>query len=353
MAISSGVGPHRAWLSAGGMWPIEHGHAEQTSLKQTGTFHVGIPMGYPGAESAFGSIAAMQASVIVETRGASGTLLTGELDSCQFNYIQRMILVAGRDASAPLHANKSNEKWTNKTGLQIVQDLAGRVGLGVSSDVASKLMAGKLLEQDYVRLSDNVSFAFVIHKCAELDGCRWFVKGNTLYYLSKGNAGGMYSVNYVRPTPESFERGDFIDLTIVRNLQAQKQISVNVSSWHPKDKKTYSATATAGGSVGEKLQYNYDLAGLKKEHVQQYALTRAQEHARHGITVHADLVGDPNIDINMGLQLSGTGWADGPYTMDNIAHEFGMHGHRMRITARLPDESTGATVGEKVQSTAP
>ena len=349
MAISSGVAPHRAWLQAGGQWPIEHGHAEQTADRSSGTFNVSIPLSYPGAEAFFSTTGATQGSVVVSSHGITDTLLTGELDECAINYINRTINVTGRDASAQLHQQKSSEKWQNKKGEDIISDLAGRVGLGFSGSGVSKLMAGKLLMQDYVKLSDNVSFGYIIQKLAEFDGARWFVKGNTLHYVSKGDSSGVYTINYSPPSPGRFERGDFLNLEIVRNLQASKTIGVQVQSWHPKDKRTYTAQFTIPG-IGGTLKYNYNLPNLKQDHVEQYAQSRAQEHARHGITVHAHLVGDPSIDIGMGLQLNGTGYFDGPYTMDSITHEFGMHGHTMTIIAKLPDESSGgATVGEQVQ----
>jgi hypothetical protein len=336
VAISSGVGPHFASVNG---WPVEHGTAEQTSQRQSGHFACTIPMGYPGAEDYWSNAPPGQASVVVSTRGDSQTLLTGELDTVTLNYFHRTIEVTGRDASAPLHANKSNEKWQNKTGQQIVQDLVGRVGLSMSGS-GSSLMAGKLLEKDYVKLSDNVSFAQVIQKCAEFDGCRWWVKGNQLFYMPTGQ-GGSYTVNYVRPTAASYERGDFLDLRVTRNMQALKGVSVTVNSWHPKDKQTYTSKFEVPG-LGQPLEYNYDLPNLKQDHVQQYAKSRAQEHARHGITVDAHLVGDPSIDVAMQLVLSGTGAFDGPYDMDSVTHQFGMHGHTMTIIARLPGEGGGA-----------
>jgi hypothetical protein len=43
---------------------------------------------------------------------------------------------------------------------------------------ATGTIAWVAIEQDFVRLSDNVSFAYVIHKLAEFDGARWWVDAN-------------------------------------------------------------------------------------------------------------------------------------------------------------------------------
>lgn len=159
MAIIAGAGPHSAFLSVGGgQFPIEHGSVEQHSTRKTSTFSAVVPLSYPGAEAAFANVGDTEATITVSTRGMSGVLFTGQVDTTEFDYIGRVIRITGRDKSAKLHDQKTSEKWQNKKGSEIVQDLAGRAGLSVQAD-GSGLMAGKQLEQDYVRLSDNVSFA--------------------------------------------------------------------------------------------------------------------------------------------------------------------------------------------------
>jgi hypothetical protein len=84
------------------------------------------------------------------------------------------------------------------------------------------LDAGRLVLSDYVKLTDNVSLASIIHKLAELDGARWFVKGTTLNYLSKNNPAGVYQLNYVPPKPNSPMVSDCLHLFIRRNFPAGK-----------------------------------------------------------------------------------------------------------------------------------
>ena len=67
---------------------------------------------------------------------------------------------------------KVSQKFQNMTGFQIVQQLAGQAGLFVSAS-GSSLLAGKIVNQDYIRLADNISIAAVIHRLAEFDGARW------------------------------------------------------------------------------------------------------------------------------------------------------------------------------------
>ena len=333
MAITSGAGPHFAWLTVdGGIFPLEHGSVEQHATRKSSTFSGVIPLSYPGAEAALAGLGDNQATITVSTRGVEAPLVTGEIDTTDFDYVGRTIRFTGRDKSAKLHSSKTSEKWLNKKGSEIVQDLAGRVGLSVQMD-ASSLMAGKKLEQDYARISDNVSFAYVIHKLAELDGARWWVDPTgTLHYQSQSNPQGTYTLNYVPPTTGPMA-ADFQHLSIRRNVQAGKTIKVKVLAWHPKKKQVFSDTSNVEGRGGP-LEYNYHIPNLLQDHVTQHAKASANERARHELTLHASVVGDPSINVAMGLQLNGTGYWDQIYQMDTVHHEIGMSGHRTNITAR-------------------
>lgn len=332
MAITSGAGPHFAFLNCNGSWPIEHGSVEQQASRKASSFSAAIPLSYPGAEATFAELGDNSATVEVTTRGMGGTLFTGEVDNVTMDYIGRTIRVSGRDKAAKLHENMTSEKWINKKGSDIVSELAGRVGLGIGSSGAGSIMAGKILEQDHVRLSDNVTFAQVIHKLAEFDGARWFVdtKG-MLHYVDMNSPNGIYTLNYVPPTAGPII-ADFMQLSIRRNIQAGKTIEVTVKSWHPKDKKVYEKQATVGGNGGP-LKYNYHIPNLKQDHVDQHAKTRANEVAQRELRLTASIVGDPNCNAGMGLQLTGTGYFDQMYIMDTVHHEIGMSGHRTNITA--------------------
>jgi hypothetical protein len=333
MAITSGAGPHFAFVIVGGQrFPIEHGTVSQHKTRKSSGFGATIPMSYPGAEATFAELGDNTTTIEATTRDITNTLFTGETDTADFDYISRTIHITGRDKAAKLHSNKSSEKWQNKKGSEIVSDLAGRVGLSAQVD-ASMLNAGKMLEQDWVRISDNVSFAYVIHKLAEFDGARWWVDPmGTLHYQSQNNPEGTYSLNYVPPDNGPMS-ADFMRLRIQRNIQAGKTVKVKVKSWHPKDKKMYESEKTVGGNGGP-LEYNYHIPNLKQSHVDRHAESKANEHARHELRLHVDVVGDPTVNVAMSLVLNGTGFFDQEYEMDTVHHTLGMSGHRTSITAR-------------------
>lgn len=341
MAITSGAGPHQAWLIVGGStFDIEHGNVAQSAQRKTSSFSGVIPMGLPGARPFFASLGAgTDASISVMTRGQTATLVTGEIDEVNFDYIHRTIHFSGRDKSAQLHEKITSEKWQNKKPSEIVQDLIGRVGLS-GNVTASSVQAGKQLQQDFVKLSENVTFARVIHEMAQLDGMRWWVGPDGQFnYVPYGSPQGSYSIT-INQDREPIS-SDCLDLKVCHNLQAGRPQSVTVKGWHPKKKQIFKYTSNVEGA-GPSRDYNYQVPTLTQDHAQRRAKSEATEKARHEITVNATVVGDPSVQAGMGLQLNGSDF-DQTFEIDTVHHDFGMSGHRTHITARSPKSGRTAS----------
>ena len=333
MAISSGVGPHFAIAVVNGVqFPIEKGSTHRTATKKSGTFSATIPLYYPGARSLV-TIGDNQTSIIVSTRGQVATLLSGEIDDVEPDYINGTLEISGRDGSAKLHDQKTAEKWVNKQPGDIIQDLASRVGLGVNISQPLQLKMQRLMKDDYTKITDNISYGMTIHKICELMQAHWFIKDGTLNIVSGQASGGGYSIN-LTVGPDNEISCDALSLKIKRNVQAGKPINVTVKSWHTRDAKTYQGQNQVGGN-GTTKNYVYHLPNLTQDHVDQHAKAKSKDHNRHEITVTAECVGDPSIDISQGLTLSGTD-LDGTYTIDGIEDSFGMDGHTMTINAKGP-----------------
>lgn len=342
MAIVSGTGPHRAWISAGGgQFPIPRGSVVQQKTQESSSFCVDVPMDWPGAIGAFSSLSDSVEISVQDRGGDTGTLVTGPANTVEFAYTKRLIVVSGQDDSVKLHQTKVSQKFQNQTPAEIVQTLAGKAGLGVQASGGS-LMAGKKVSQDYARLADNVSAASVIHKLAQFEGARWWVKNGTLYYQNKFSPEGSYTINYKAPGPGPMV-SDALDLSIVRNIQASQGGQVQVLSWHPKSKQVFKGNASFGGGGGSGgsglLNYVFHIPNMLEDHAQQHAQSKADEIASHAITIRAVCVGDPSIDVNMALQINGTDF-DGSYEMDSVTHVFGMRGHQMTICARTAGDSS-------------
>jgi prophage tail gpP-like protein len=332
VAIASGVGPHSAWLKVDGTnLLVEHGSVSQSAERKSSSFHCSLPMSEPGAYSTLANIGDNKATIEVTTRGVTKTLITGEIDAVDFDYIGRRISVSGRDVSAKLHDNKSSEKWINKKTTDIVKELAGRAGVKVDAKTLDTL-AGKMLEQDHVKLSDNVSFAYVLHKLSEMDGARWWVTGDgVLKYAPFGSTEGSYTI-FIEQKSQPI-RSDCLHLRVHRNVQAGKSIKVGFKTWHPKQKKVIEDEYVIKGNGGP-VPYMYSVPTLQKNQVRQLAKSQAKERARQELMVRATVVGDPSVAAGMALVLKGTDYFDQSFEIDTVHHEFGMRGHTTNITAR-------------------
>lgn len=343
MAISSGVAPHKAFLNAaGGQWPLEHGTVTQDKTRGTSVFAVYLPMSLPGAYDAFAGLSSEDATVTVMAHGSTENLLVGRITKVRLDMISRTIGVEGCDNSRALHHNKTSEKWQNQNGPAVVGQLVGRVGMPFQSDGGSGLMVGKKLQQDYVKLADNVSYAYVIHKIAEMDGSMWWVDRNGIfnYKLIGSTASGGYSIRYQAPTSSTPMRSDAMLLQIDYDVQAGKTITHTTLSWHPKMKQMNKGQHTVPGRLGS-LSPVHHIPTLEQDHADQYSKAKATEMARHELTVTATVVGDPSIDIGEGLSLSGTGPFDQSYEIDRIIHTFGYSGYTMDILARAKAQGQG------------
>jgi hypothetical protein len=302
-------------------------------VRQSSHFSATVPLNYPGAAEALASLGDNESGVIVESNGKTGTLVMGEIDTTNFIYGQNgTITAAGRCNSVKLHNKIYHGTPTNMTTVALVAQMAGLAGLGFDSGGGGPpMMVGKELDDEFVESIDGQTLAAIVSKCAELDDARWWVDpASVLHYDIKPQPGGGYSVSYSSGPPES---SDFFTLSIERNVQAGKTIKVTVKSFQEEDKNTAEPTAEVEGRGGP-VEYEIHVPRWKEEQAQQYAQNKADEIARHEITVKAHVVGDPTIDVSVGLAVAGTGFWDQAYVIDTIHHQFGMPGHTMTITAR-------------------
>lgn len=327
MAVNQGAAPHFAFING---VPIIGGTVEQKATRKSSEFNCTVAMSSPGATSLRGGTGA---SVSVENVAGSGTLITGKIDLAEFDYVKREVVVRGRDESAALHDTKVSKQWKNQKGSEIVQQLAGQAGLSVSAD-SSPLMAGKRVNQDYVKLADNISPANVIHQLAQFDGARWWVKNGTFFYRQFGNTEGSYPVNYFSDGQHVIS--DCLELQVIENGPASSGGNVKVNSWHPKSKQAFNGNAQISSNAGEgggQSNYNIHIPNLLQDHADQYAKSIAKEIGRNALTIIATVIGDPTIDVGMALQVNGTDFA-GSYEIEGITHMFGMRGYTMRIVAK-------------------
>jgi phage protein D len=336
MAITSGVRAPRAQIMIGGQsFNVLSASVNQEATRRSSTMSASCALNsFPGGDAFFAGLSDNKGSVSIDGM----PLVTGEWDTATISYDGTFVALSGRDSSISLHERKSSEKFNNQKRSDIVNTVAQRNGL--QAQVAQEsLLAGKLFQIDWAKLTDGVSDAAILHKLAELSGARWWVKNGTLYFKGKNDISSSYIVRYQAGEPSS---GDFLSMQASINLQAAKSIKVNVNSWHQKNKVIVSSTNTVAGAIGGTLTYNYRTPGLQQDHADDLAMNKAAEHSRHEIELQLNLVGDTSIDIGMGLQLVGTAFVQ-TFEMDHITHQIGPAGYTMQITAKSARQGRGSS----------
>lgn len=363
MAITSGVRAVSSSITIGGRsFPFEDASVELSAARKSSRFSARAALNtFPGGDRFFVGLTDNSGSIEV----AGQSLVTGEWDSAQIGYSQTAVYLSGRDGSVALQNRTSSEAFKNQTRAEIVQTIAKKAGLTAKVS-GGKLLAGKKVLDDYVKLSDGVSYAAILHKLAELENARWFVNGSTLNFISGGTS--TYQVAYQPGNPA---RGNFISLTLDLNFQAAKPITVNVKGWDSKKKKTVSATkkipaASAGGAStptpparppelggagtptppprpsDAELTYNYRADQTQQDHADDLAKHKAEEAAQQELRLRVTMVGDAAVDPTMQLSLQGTAF-DQTYDIEDIHHRISAHsGWTMDISAKSARQGRSA-----------
>lgn len=338
MAISQGSRQHRAYaVIDGARYPITDGAVEIEATRKNSTFTAGLPAATPGLLAALSAIGEHSAALIVSLNGVETTLIEGEIDTVDVDLILGTVTINGRDASAKLQQTTSAEKFINKRHDEIIKDIAGRVGL-VADITSATEQAGNFVQIDWSSLTDGTTLQEVLHRIAEVEGFRWWIRGSKLVVRRDGDQTGVYPVTY---SDANGKVADVTSLKIRRNIPIAKTIKVTGNSWNPRKKSSFSSVVTTPGATGT-YEYGFHAPGKTMAQVTEHAKRKASELARHELLVEVECVGDPSIDPSMKLRLRGTSYFDQDYQIDRIQHSFGMLGYSMSIEAKSAKVNRGS-----------
>ena len=352
MAISSGVRSPRAWISLGGTKILcKSATVTQNATGSSSSFAAEVPIDLLLANgwtmSSLASQPEIDGSIYISNDiagDANGTLMiTGVVDDIEIHIPAMSVSITGRDLSAKMHNNLNTTQYLNQTSSQIVQNIAGNYGLGVSGGSSSG-MVGREYTKDFVKMFDGESDWSAVRALAEIEGFAVFVKGgsSSLYFGQPGQ-NGSYSVSYQPPTPDSPAAGDFLQISLHRNLNLGGTVTTNASAFDPHTKKTLKAKATCSGNDGNTLGYDCRGANLTQDQLEKLAKTRVGMAVRHEMEIDAELVGDTSLVAGMSLKISGTQSAfDNSYDVDCATHEVNDDGYVMTVLAR--SMSSGRTI---------
>src|SRR5215469_3785648 len=335
MAIVQGVDPHNGWVDVGGQrFQVIHGQVVESSINESGTLRATVPLNAPGYLEALAPIVGTTKKVkaIVLAHGSEWTLMTADITKIEFCLVAGTIEIHGDNGMQVLNEHKTTDTWTNKKGHEIVQDLVGRLGIPFSG-VASKVMAGKKVGQDYVRLTDGISYMMAIHKHAEFDGVRAYMDRNGTFQYRPPGTGGDYAVNWQRPTPQRPMLSDCLDLRITHNLLASADQDGTLTSYLPAEKKNVTVKSSVPGS-GDSKKYYHDQPNLQQEQAYQRLNSLLWQQAMHEFSLSCTVVGDPSVDASQQVTLSGSQFFDQGYPIDTVTHVFGINGYTTTINSK-------------------
>jgi hypothetical protein len=357
VAVSFRVGPHNAWLIAGGTWQCIDGEVVLFSNGTTSFFNVRLPMNAPGYLEFWSSAGAESSSVIVETADGEGPLCAEFLvQRVEFNLVGGVIDVHGEDVMSKLHSSQTFGSWKNQTAGNVVQQIAMQAGVPTSI-MGSMVMAGKKVVDDYVKMTDGQTSSAAIMKLAQLEGARYYVgsKDGTLHYEVQteggGAAGGFYTLYWQRPAPSEPMVSDCLALMVIHNVAAGTASGITGNSWQPQPKQSVSTGGNGGGGgggdgggggggpmagTGYLDQPNMQQAQLKSLADSRFASLSGREWE-----IRATIAGDPAVEPFMKVSLTGSGFFDRSYDIEKVTHRFGMQGYTTIITSKAKGGATG------------
>lgn len=288
------------------------------------------------------------------------TKFDGKIDDVDVDLFHRVVRVTGRDRVSDLLDTKTNENWLNRTTVDIVTDIAGRVGLkaNVVLTSADEMFgfgkSGLTYKDDYNHESDNDVLWNVLVRMAQREGCAVFIKpgSGVLSFLPVDQLGGStFVVNYVAPTPFSIASGNFTALSLRRGFAVSKNVKVRVKSYQLKGKKSISSEMVSTGKVPGESAYDYRIPNLTKDQADKVAKNRLDEILRQEKGVQVDMPGDVTLDPSYMLQLAGTGTSfDQSYIISSVVHRFGEAGYRMVVDVRNQDRDRTKTQSNTASS---
>lgn len=281
--------------------------------------------------------------------GSYTTLLVGQVDRPQITLHDRIVEIIGRDLTASLtDSSATTEQFKNQNDEDVIQTLAGRVGLTVqfSADADSPpTKAGLQYGEDFNLISSLDTPWNVIVALARKSGRIAFVKGTTLYVQPiDADTTGTFTVNYQRPSPDAKPSSTAVMLTCSRDLNIAKTLQVEHQSWQQKQGKTVTSKFQSKSSSKDTAILRFRGANLTKQQQDRIAKSRLRETMTHERQVAIDMPGDVTINPLNELQLTGTGTEfDQGYLFTDIVHRFDRNGgYQMTINAHSQDDDRGA-----------
>ena len=326
----------RATITAGGtkLSPLSV-DIDFNMARSASTFRAQLAMNDPNSSPEFW---ANTAPIEVDIEILGQHVFTGRCDTVGFDYHSGTISIDGRDLSSLLHEKRieNTKAFINQPRQSVVQELAGKVGLGFVGGGGGSQAGKEWKQSDFAAIEFDQSYWSIIEKFAKLDGVSAFVLDRSLYYQKDGT-GSAGSFNFRPSTASQHAQGNFTNITFRRNMSLAKTLKVSVKGWHSKKMKKSEAEAMKPGQGGEMEIRTGRLNNATDEEAQKIAQNTLDDWADKEFGCSVTIPGNPSIRTAAKFSVSGTA-LDGSYTIEGIHHSLStnspyvtvMHGRRGR-----------------------
>lgn len=268
-------------------------------------------------------------------------LIMGDADEIIFNPQNTSVTISGRDYISLFLDNKVKQSFLSQTSSDIVTQFATTRGLKPVV-TSTTTQVGNYLKNQFNLLTSQITEWDLMTFLAREEGFDLYVIGKSIYFEPRSTS-TPYAIVLTIPyytTPGSISSSNVEEISLTRNLRLSKDIIVNVQSWNPANKISYSKTATlrhtAGSSSSPAQVYNYIFANLTPEQAQAKATSLLRQISEHEMKLTLKMPADGIVTAHSRISVTGTNTLlDQIYYVKNITREMRFDGgYNMAIEAK-------------------
>jgi phage protein D len=355
----------RGIVTAGGQRvPFVSFEVDNNSFYQADTFRVELPIsalpsGY-GADW-FASQAKIDIQVFAGfpsdpttyTTTDLTSLIYGRVDDMDVDWSARLITITGRDLTGQMIDTKTSEQYLNKTSSQVAAILAAKYGL-TPVITATTRKIGAYFQLDHVRSHEERTEWDLLNWLAREEGFVAYVQGQELHFEPRGSGTSSFTLTYTPPPADGGPiSANATKITTSHSLTLAKDIKVEVSSWHGKQQRRFTATATgtkarnkvtkgSNSSSTPTQVYSYTYPNLDQAGAQAKANQLLAELSQHEFKLSFEGPADVALMPSGKIQLQGTGTAfDQAYYPDSIVRSMTLDdGFKWTVSAKNHDPNS-------------
>lgn len=282
------------------------------------------------------------------------SFIIGRVDDMQYDPVQNVIELAGRDFTSQFVDAKTTEVFINQSVQSIVKTLAARHQM--TANVATNItppatFSGSVFETATAgRLTSEHSEWDLLTFLAQETQCSVYVTGQTLNFQPYADpaSSNTYLLQWTQPTATSgAPQANVIDIRFARNLTLTKDVKVILTSWDRANAVPYKVTATATHTknavtrnatlpYGQPQVYAYRIPGLTKQQAVVKAQALLAAISKREMRLEASMPADNILTSHTLVTLQGTGTPfDQVYYPDSVIRSMSMdEGYRMKLAAK-------------------